>query len=95
MDPIESPQEKLTPDVRVSVSLKLREFLQNWVALDISRSQTATPVWNDLLTADTTDEDDDADKALDSATKRMIRDGMLTQQELKATIVASRTEHGL
>ncbi|TSC85515.1 MAG: hypothetical protein G01um10148_901 [Parcubacteria group bacterium Gr01-1014_8] len=95
MESIETPQKKLTPDVRVSVSLKLRECLQDWVGVDISRSQLAMPIWNDLLAADTTDEDDDADKALDSATRQMILDNIMTPEELKAVVAMSHAEHGL
>jgi hypothetical protein len=47
------------------------------------------------MAADIRDEDKDADKALDSATKQMDNNGIITPQELEVVIAESRAEHEL
>ncbi|MEN9561636.1 MAG: hypothetical protein RIQ56_909 [Candidatus Parcubacteria bacterium] len=82
-EPIPSAGDKLQADVRVSIALKLRELLDAWKAAGPNREAIAADIWTDLMTADIPDDDPDAQKAYDSATRKMILNGALNQRKLK------------
>lgn len=94
MDAMPENGESLTPEIRVSVALTLRGILEDWLAADTSRTGISTPIWNDLQTADIPDDDEDADKALNHASRQMILNGMLTSRDYDGIVTNVKAEMG-
>jgi hypothetical protein len=84
--------EDLIPDARVTAAQSLREALENWMGTDQARRTSTVRIWNDLLTADIPDDDPEADEAFKRAGRDMVRNGILSAQELKDLIASVKEQ---